>query len=73
MHRIVTLTEPDRQNLPRWRKYTLLSRSTDTCFVKKLVKVEVHTKLLYSSKSNNVQVLKCTENEMNSWDNQLLS
>ena len=35
--------------------------STDTCVKRSLVKVEVLTQLLYSSKSNEVQALKCTQ------------
>ncbi len=39
-----------------------ISRSTDTCVRKRLkVKVDVVTQLRFSSKSNKVQVLKCTQ------------
>ncbi len=38
-----------------------LSGSTDTCAKKTLVKVEVLTQLLYSNKSDKVQVLKCVQ------------
>ncbi len=42
--------------------FLYLSRSTDTCVKKRRVKIEVLTQLLHSRKSNEVQVLKCTQN-----------
>ncbi len=38
-----------------------LSRSTDTCVQKRLVKVELPTQRLHSSQINKVQVVKCTQ------------